>query len=77
MHINKKIIERPQHMWITMATVCLHLYDLDKVKSTYDYMSQKYFTHATPTLFNAGTNRPQLSSCFLIAMEEDSVEGIF
>ena len=76
MHINKKIIERPQYMWLRVA-VCLHLDELDKVKLTYDYMSQKYFTHATPTLFNAGTTRPQLSSCFLIAMEDDSVDGIF
>ena len=76
MHINKKIIERPQYMWLRVA-ICLHENDLEKVKSTYDLMSQKYFTHATPTLFNAGTPRPQLSSCFLIAMESDSVDGIF
>jgi len=76
MHINKKIIERPQYMWLRVA-ICLHENDLEKVKTTYDLMSQKYFTHATPTLFNAGTPRPQLSSCFLIAMESDSVDGIF
>jgi ribonucleoside-diphosphate reductase alpha subunit len=76
MHINKKIIERPQYMWLRVA-ICLHKNDLEKVKTTYDLMSQKYFTHATPTLFNAGTPRPQLSSCFLIAMESDSVDGIF
>ena len=75
-HINKKIIERPQYMWLRVA-ICLHENDLEKVKTTYDLMSQKYFTHATPTLFNAGTPRPQLSSCFLIAMESDSVDGIF
>ena len=76
MHINKKILERPQYMWLRVA-ICFHLNDLDKVKETYDLMSQKYFTHATPTLFNAGTPRPQLSSCFLIAMENDSVDGIY
>lgn len=76
MHINKKIIERPQYMWLRVA-ICLHMDDLEKVKTTYDLMSQKYFTHATPTLFNAGTPRPQLSSCFLIAMEDDSVDGIY
>tara|TARA_Y100000389_G_scaffold113691_3_gene110843 strand:- start:6534 stop:10454 length:3921 start_codon:yes stop_codon:yes gene_type:complete len=76
MHINKKIIERPQYMWMRVA-VSLHLDDLVKVKETYDLISQKYFTHATPTLFNAGTPRPQLSSCFLIAMESDSVDGIY
>ena len=76
MHINKKIIERPQYMWLRVA-ICLHENDLEKVKTTYDLMSQKYFTHATPTLFNAGTPRPQLSSCFLIAMESDSVDGIY
>ena len=68
MHINKKIIERPQYMWLRVA-VCLHLDELDKVKLTYDYMSRKYFTCIS--LFNAGTTRPQLSSCFLIAMEDD------
>ena len=76
MHINKKIIERPQYMWLRVA-ICLHMNDLEKVKTTYDLMSKKYFTHATPTLFNAGTPRPQLSSCFLIAMESDSVDGIY
>ena len=76
MHINKKILERPQYMWLRVA-ICFHMNDLDKVKETYDLMSQKYFTHATPTLFNAGTPRPQLSSCFLIAMENDSVDGIY
>jgi len=76
MTINKVVIERPQHMWMRVA-VCLHGSDLVAVKETYDLMSQKYFTHATPTLFNAGTPRPQLSSCYLIAMEEDSIEGIY
>jgi ribonucleoside-diphosphate reductase alpha subunit len=76
MKINGKIIERPQHMWLRVA-IGIHGDDLKKIKETYDLMSQKYFTHATPTLFNAGTPRPQLSSCYLIAMEEDSLGGIF
>ncbi len=76
MHVNKKIVERPQHMWLRVA-ICIHKDNLEAVKETYDLMSQKYFTHATPTLFNAGTPRPQLSSCFLIAMENDSVDGIY
>ena len=76
MKINGKIIERPQHMWLRVA-VCIHLGDLTAIKTTYDLMSEKYFTHATPTLFNAGTPRPQLSSCYLIGMESDSIDGIF
>jgi ribonucleoside-diphosphate reductase alpha chain len=76
MKINGKNIERPQHMWLRVA-IGIHGDDLKRVKETYDLMSQKYFTHATPTLFNAGTLRPQLSSCYLIAMEEDSLTGIF
>ena len=76
MRINKVIVERPQHMWMRVA-IGIHGSNLDKVKETYDLMSQKYFTHATPTLFNAGTPRPQLSSCYLIAMEDDSIDGIF
>lgn len=71
-----KIVERIQHMWMRTA-LCIHKTDLQKVKKTYDLMSRKYFTHATPTLFNAGTTLQQLSSCFLIAMEEDSIDGIF
>jgi ribonucleotide reductase alpha subunit len=74
--VNNKIIERPQHMWMRVA-IGIHGSNLDLVKETYDLMSQKYFTHATPTLFNAGTPRPQLSSCYLIAMEDDSLDGIF
>jgi ribonucleoside-diphosphate reductase alpha subunit len=76
MHFNKKIIERPQYMWMRVA-IFIHLYDLNKIKTTYNLLSQKYFTHATPTLYNAGTHRPQLSSCFLVAMEDDSVDGIY
>ena len=74
--INKKIIERPQHMWMRVA-IAIHKDNLEKVKESYDLLSQKYFTHATPTLFNAGTPRQQLSSCYLIAMERDSIEGIY
>lgn len=74
--VNNKIIERPQHMWMRVA-IGIHGKDMKSVKETYDLMSQKYFTHATPTLFNAGTPRPQLSSCYLIAMEDDSLEGIY
>ena len=76
MKIGGKAVERPQHMWLRVA-VGIHGFDLAKVKETYDLMSQKYFTHATPTLFNAGTPRPQLSSCFLNAMESDSIDGIY
>ena len=75
-HLNKKIIERPQHVWLRVA-ICIHKEDINAIKETYDLMSLKYFTHATPTLFNAGTPRPQLSSCFLTAMESDSVDGIY
>src|SRR6056300_168587 len=74
--INKKIVERPQHMWMRVA-LGIHGNDLEKAKETYEMMSSKYFTHATPTLFNAGTPRPQLSSCYLIAMESDSINGIY
>ena len=74
--INGVIVDRPQYMWLRVA-ICIHENNLEKVKETYDLMSLKYFTHATPTLFNAGTPRPQLSSCYLIGMEDDSVDGIF
>jgi ribonucleoside-diphosphate reductase alpha subunit len=74
--INRKTVERPQFMWLRVA-IGIHGSNLEKVKETYFYMSQKYFTHATPTLFNAGTLKPQLSSCYLIAMEEDSIDGIY
>jgi len=76
MRINKRIVERPQHMWLRVS-MGIHNRDWDRVVETYDYMSQKYFTHATPTLFNAGTPNPQLSSCYLMAMEDDSIDGIF
>ena len=74
--LNKIVIERPQHMWMRVA-ICIHKRNLEKIKSTYYYMSNKYFTHATPTLFNAGTTRPQMSSCYLLSMEDDSITGIY
>jgi len=73
---NGKIIERPQHLWMRVA-IQLHAHNFEKVKETYDALSQKYFIHATPTLFNAGTTRPQMSSCFLQMMKEDSIKGIY
>ena len=76
MKINGKPVERIQHMWLRVA-IGIHGSNLEKVKESYEHMSNKYFTHATPTLFNAGTPRPQLSSCFLEAMEGDSIEGIY
>ena len=69
-------IERPQHMWMRVS-IGIHGEDIEKVLETYHLMSQKYFTHATPTLFNAGTPHPQLSSCYLLAMENDSIAGIY
>ena len=74
--ISDRIVERPQHMWMRVS-IGIHGNNMTAVKETYDLMSQKYFTHATPTLFNAGTPRPQLSSCYLIAMEDDSLDGIY
>ena len=68
--------ETPQYMFMRVA-VGIHGDDLPRVKETYNHMSLKRFTHATPTLFNAGTNHPQLSSCFLVAMKDDSIEGIY
>ena len=76
MKVNGVIVERPQHMWMRVS-VCIHGGNIEKVKETYNYMSNKYFIHATPTLFNAGTPRPQLSSCYLLSMENDSIDGIF
>lgn len=71
-----RIWERPQHMWMRVA-IQLHHTNLDKVKQTYDALSQGYFIHATPTLFNSGTNHAQLSSCFLVHMQDDSIKGIY
>ena len=76
MKINGLIVERPQHMWMRVS-LGIHGNDLDAARMTYNLMSQKYFTHATPTLFNAGTPRPQMSSCYLLAMENDSINGIY
>ncbi|MDP7000489.1 MAG: ribonucleoside-diphosphate reductase subunit alpha [Candidatus Poseidoniaceae archaeon] len=74
--LDGEIAERPQHM-LMRVSVGIHLDDLDKVKETYDLMSEGWFTHATPTLFNSGTPKPQMSSCFLIAMKDDSLDGIY
>jgi ribonucleotide reductase alpha subunit len=74
--IDKKIIERPQHLWMRVS-LGIHGNDIREVLQTYDLMSKKYFTHATPTLFNSGTKRPQLSSCFLCSVNDDSISGIY
>jgi ribonucleoside-diphosphate reductase alpha subunit len=76
MKIKNKIVERPQHMWMRVS-LGIHKDNIDRVLETYEFMSQKYFTHATPTLYNAGTPKPQLSSCYLLAMESDSIGGIY
>ncbi|KAF7297635.1 Ribonucleoside-diphosphate reductase [Mycena kentingensis (nom. inval.)] len=76
LRLNGRVVERPQHMIMRVA-VGIHGNDIDRVLETYELMSQRYFTHATPTLFNAGTPQPQLSSCFLICMKDDSIEGIY
>ena len=73
---NRHIVERPQHLWMRVA-LGLWGADLKRAFETYDLMSQKFYTHATPTLFNSGTKRPQLSSCFLLAMKDDSIRGIY
>jgi ribonucleoside-diphosphate reductase alpha chain len=73
---NGKVVERPQHMWMRVS-IQLHGNNFEKVKETYDALSHGYFIHATPTLFNSGTNHPQLSSCFLLTMNEDSIKGIY
>ena len=70
------VVERPQYMWMRVA-ISLHREDFEAVKKTYDLMSTLHYTHATPTLFNSATPRPQLSSCYLLAMKDDSIEGIF
>ncbi|KAK6125742.1 hypothetical protein DH2020_040516 [Rehmannia glutinosa] len=74
--VQGKVVERPQHMLMRVA-VGIHKDDIDSVLKTYHLLSQRWFTHASPTLFNAGTPRPQLSSCFLICMKDDSIEGIY
>ncbi|KAJ8328829.1 ribonucleotide-diphosphate reductase subunit rnr1 [Batrachochytrium dendrobatidis] len=76
LRINRKTAERPQHMLMRVA-VGIHGDDVEAVIETYNLMSEKYFTHASPTLFNAGTPNPQMSSCFLLTIEDDSIEGIY
>jgi ribonucleoside-diphosphate reductase alpha chain len=74
--LNGKIAERPQHM-LMRVSVGIHVNDLEAAIETYELMSKKYFTHATPTLFNSGTPKPQMSSCFLLTMKDDSIDGIY
>ncbi|WP_033957386.1 ribonucleoside-diphosphate reductase subunit alpha [Psychroserpens jangbogonensis] len=74
--LNGQIAERPQHM-LMRVSIGIHLNDLDAAIETYELMSKKYFTHATPTLFNSGTPKPQMSSCFLLTMKDDSIDGIY
>ncbi len=76
MKIDGKIVERPQHMLMRVA-VGIHGENMERVIETYNLLSEKWFTHATPTLFNAGTPKPQLSSCFLLTMKDDSIDGIY
>ena len=74
--INGQIVERPQHM-LMRVSIGIHKEDIDAAIETYELMSKRYFTHATPTLFNAGTPKPQMSSCFLLQIQDDSIEGIY
>jgi len=74
--VDGKVAERPQHMYMRVA-IGIHLNDIDNAIKTYHLMSERWFTHATPTLFNAGTPKPQMSSCFLLTMKEDSIDGIY
>ena len=74
--VKDKIAERPQHM-LMRVSLGIHGDDIDHAIETYDLMSKKYFIHATPTLFNAGTKRPQMSSCFLLGIHDDSIDGIY
>ncbi len=76
MKLDGKIVERPQHM-LMRVSIGIHGTDIDAAIKTYDLMAEKWFTHATPTLFNAGTPKPQLSSCFLLSMQDDSIDGIY
>lgn len=76
LRVNGKVAERPQHLLMRVA-VGIHGKDIERVIETYNLMSQRYFTHGSPTLFNAGTPSPQMSSCFLVAMKEDSIDGIY
>ena len=74
--LDGKVVERPQHMYMRVA-IGIHKTNIDEVIKTYHLMSERWFTHATPTLFNAGTPKPQMSSCFLLTMKDDSIEGIY
>lgn len=74
--LDGKIAERPQHLFMRVS-VGIHKDDIDSVIKTYNLMSERWFTHATPTLFNAGTPKPQMSSCFLLTMQDDSIDGIY
>ncbi|SEW23985.1 ribonucleoside-diphosphate reductase alpha chain [Chitinophaga sp. YR573] len=74
--LDGKVAERPQHMFMRVS-VGIHKEDIDSVLKTYNLMSERWFTHGTPTLFNAGTPKPQMSSCFLLTMQDDSIEGIY
>jgi ribonucleoside-diphosphate reductase alpha chain len=74
--LNAKVVERPQHMYMRVA-IGIHKEDIESAIKTYHLMSERWFTHATPTLFNAGTPKPQMSSCFLLTMKEDSIDGIY
>lgn len=74
--LNGKVAERPQHMFMRVA-IGIHKEDIESAIKTYNLMSERWFTHATPTLFNAGTPKPQMSSCFLLTMKEDSIDGIY
>ena len=76
LRLDGKVVERPQHMLMRVA-VGIHQDDIDSVIETYNLLSERWFTHATPTLFNAGTPKAQLSSCFLLTMKEDSIDGIY
>ena len=74
--VDGNVVERPQHMYMRVA-VGIHRDDIESAIRTYHLMSERWFTHATPTLFNAGTPKPQMSSCFLLAMKDDSIDGIY
>lgn len=76
LRVDGRVTERPQHMYMRVA-IGIHKNDLESVIQTYNQMSERWFTHATPTLFNAGTPKPQMSSCFLLAMKDDSIDGIY
>src|SRR6056300_1312821 len=76
LRMHGKIVERPQHM-LMRVSIGIHKEDIEAALETYELMSKRYFTHATPTLFNSGTPKPQMSSCFLLAMKDDSIDGIY